>query len=89
MSEPVGIAQVQTILERLLRDGAIDKGQQEVYLSKYSKAWELLSQALANEKVHAHNINDLQTELTKIDEITQHVSHQQAGVSQNIFKVRQ
>jgi hypothetical protein len=47
------------VLDRLMKAGTIDRAQQDVYVSKYTKIQELLSQALANERVHAQNIGDL------------------------------
>lgn len=63
--------------------------QMDVYLSKYSKAQELLKQVVANEKVHSQNIADIQTELQKGEQILQKDARRQSEVSANIFKIRQ
>ncbi|CAL5979284.1 Conserved_hypothetical protein [Hexamita inflata] len=79
---------VASVLERLMREGSIDRTQLEVFISKYAKAHELLTQAVANERVHAQNAADLKIEEQRTAEILFNETKKQSAVQAQMANLR-
>lgn len=82
------VQKAQSILDKLVEDNIIDRTLHSIFLSKYKKAIDVLTQSLQNEAVHLNHLQDLTTMIETTEQTLQSETRKQSAVAQQILRLR-
>lgn len=82
------VQKAQSILDKLVEDNIIDRTLHSIFLSKYKKAVDVLTQSLQNEAVHLNHLQDLTTMIETTEQTLQSETRKQSAVAQQILRLR-
>ncbi|KAH0572442.1 hypothetical protein SS50377_26652 [Spironucleus salmonicida] len=85
---PASLLKINQLLEKYVTDSILTRSQQELFASRYQKAFDMLTQLVQNEQVHVQNIQDEQSAIQLSDDQLNAETRRQSQLSQQIFKLR-
>lgn len=82
------LARIKNALTELVDGGVLSRTKGDVYLSKYQKMLEVLTQSLQNEAIHLNHLQDLKAMVESTEQTIQTETRKQSAVQQQIIRLR-